>query len=508
MKAIKRNFILFLLIAAPLVCLTIMAVRFYGEAAREQRNRALVEAVRENSPEKVLPLLARDADPNSREKSGGNVPFWRLFWDRLRGYSPPSVTEDRAALTLAVQRNMTAEGEEAEENFAIMRALHDAGANATADTPALRETWNHYARELNDRRDAPLRYGEGRQMDDPQTDITNNGMTAPGYAALARCRRLAQNVTGARNAFRIAALWRPNDAEIQRESREAEALYRAQEAIAAQVPAGQALTAIHAFPAGPGRILYAVLYGKAGMRYADNLAAPGYADCDAMRCAIYEQEGGAYRRVTETPVLHDDDFHREPRFETAFTRVDLYALKMTGRPAPEIVIHEQADGGSRTPAHMDIFEWRHNRLRNILDLSSGDPLWLEDLRRDGRYEVRNAYELMGEMCHAEMPRRSDIYAWNGREFALADPQFPDQYRAFVRELEAVPDKYSGGGELENNLAYFYTVTGQTKKAEALRRELEQKIRNEIAKAATAAERKRLRRSLYEVRHCPAVCTYD
>lgn len=172
------------------------------------------------------------------------------------------------------------------------------------------------------------------------------------------------------------------------------------------------------------------------------------------------------------------------------------------------MIHEQEGGGSRCPAHSDIFEWRSKTLHNILDLSSGDPLWIEDLRHEGRYEVRNFYELEGGRSHADMPRRSDIYDWDGAKFALADEQFPDQYRAFVRELKRTADSVGDSSEIENNLAYFYSITGQTKKAETLRRELEREIRKKIAKAITGAERKKLRRSLYEVRHCPAVCTYD
>ena len=119
MKTLKRPFALFLLVAAALVCLTVFAVRFQGEAAQENRNRALVEAVRENAPEKVLPLLAQGSDPNSREKSGGNTSLWQLFWDKLRGQAPP-VTEDRFALTLAVQTNLTAQEEAAEKSFVII----------------------------------------------------------------------------------------------------------------------------------------------------------------------------------------------------------------------------------------------------------------------------------------------------------------------------------------------------------------------------------------------------
>ena len=99
-------------------------------------------------------------------------------------------------------------------------------------------------------------------------------------------------------------------------------MQRARGIIAAQIPAGQVLTAIRAFPAEPNRTLWAILYGYA--KNADHSVSyePDYMKCDKMRCAVYEQAGGAYRRVEQTPILHDDNFHHDAQPNTSFEKVN------------------------------------------------------------------------------------------------------------------------------------------------------------------------------------------
>ncbi len=125
-----------------------------------------------------------------------------------------------------------------------------------------------------------------------------------------------------------------------------------------------------------------------------------------VRILVLEDRADRAQVVWQSPVLPDIQ-------ERGFTELDLWPLRMTGSKNPELLFLGNCSGGSANPGIAMVYRWNGKRFRKVLDCDSPEqPLWVEDLKHDGRYQVR-AVQLVGtEMSHAEQVRWPLVYAWN------------------------------------------------------------------------------------------------
>jgi tetratricopeptide (TPR) repeat protein len=128
---------------------------------------------------------------------------------------------------------------------------------------------------------------------------------------------------------------------------------------------------------------------------------------------------------------------RDPRFEDGARKAWAFSHDLTGDGKPELAIELVMQGASWSPSYLLVLSPGEGRWKQLLSLTSSEPLWLEDLNGDGTYEAGNSYEIGDHMSHAEQPRWEDLYAFEGDRYVLANHRFPQEFLAWHQTLNEV-----------------------------------------------------------------------
>src|SRR5262249_43284215 len=146
-----------------------------------------------------------------------------------------------------------------------------------------------------------------------------------------------------------------------------------------------------------------------------------------------------------------------------FDEIQLLAFDLTGDGIPEIIVHNIHYGASWTPSHMAVFAWRQEKLANILQLDSGVPLDIENLKKNGRYQIINTYEI-GNMYHAAQPRWSDIYAYKNGRFVQSNRDYPEEFRHWKTDLKKTLEDFPKDKAVWEHLGQAYEILGESDNA--------------------------------------------
>jgi hypothetical protein len=205
---------------------------------------------------------------------------------------------------------------------------------------------------------------------------------------------------------------------------------------------------------------------------------------------LFEESPQGYRKVWQSGRL------RDPRLglEGALSDVQLYVLDLTGDGVSEAAVWKLFMGASWMPSHVDVFAWRGHRLVKILGVSSSEPIWIEDLHHDGRYEIGNYYEIGLDLAHCEQPLWTDIYAYRQRQYVLANEDFPQEFQGRVEELRELLKCYPWDPEILEYLGILHEIEGRPKAALAAYRYAERACRDRLQKKPDT-ELERLRKDL-------------
>ena len=485
------------------------------------RNAELIAAVRRDDAEGVSASLRRGADPNAQD-----IPAWADTRAKLLQsdsplalYVPTGQTgdlspelQDKAleipkratpsthpyptALKIAVYRDMTPFAGEynsdddpeppKQSRFAIIKALHDAGASPAFDlTEREKSLPKPTELELGEKNAADfprggyIRFPNNWEARDEAQFLIVNGMSARAYAELAKyCARFDAD-EWAVHAYHVALLWKPNDAALANAARRIEDLPRVRRAIQQIMPAHWKLEKIRPYPSAGKMKFWAALYSR---DEPDNEA--GY------HCAVYGEGRTGFTLL----------FRGKEKFAADGVGVEcaLYVLPLTGRKQPEIIGQAQGSMAGAAPAQMIAYAPEGNGWKRVLEVSSNQGIWLERRRGERAYIVRNGYETGSVMCHAEQPCRLDVYAWNGKEYVFADPKYPELFRKYIKEAEEALRQYPADEDLPYHLAYLYSITGRKRKAERYYRRAERACRKALAKETDADMKGIYARELKEI----------
>lgn len=417
--------------ATMLLLLTLLASAA-GYFHHRAMNDALVHAASTDDREGVRKALAWGADPNARgpERVNSQRDTWR---ERVRRWLGLSGKGQRVCS--ALEWADTRGGEPVV--LALLRDGADPGDN--------REYRAAYAHECLARGpELPSPAGVERRgflwkaIRTFERVIARTGGNATDWTGLARAQlgfdRYPEALASARQALALA----PEDPAARETARRAERLCIRSRRIASLLQGGYRPLRLRPVPVSGSRVLWAVLcaQGTGPLPDLDSPAGPTWSE---PRLAIFEEANGNLRQVGALAPAGD------PRFDGPVDEICLHVHDLTGDGVPEFTVATSFHGASWLPSHVSVFSWRRDGLVRLLGVNSSEPLWIADLNHDGRFEVGNRYEIGTTMCHAEQPRWTDIYAWKGGRYVLADGDFPEQYRALaqcVRQgLQAHPDDY-------------------------------------------------------------------
>lgn len=169
---------------------------------------------------------------------------------------------------------------------------------------------------------------------------------------------------------------------------------------------------------------WSVVYGKPDSPQSGN-------DYAWVRAGLYRVNGNeAVSLASPFPV-------RDPRFGDGARKAWAFSQDLTGDGKPELAVEVVNQGASWEPSYLVLLSPQQDRWKQLLGLTSSEPLWLEDLNGDGTYEAGNSYEIGDHMSHAEQPRWEDLYAFDGEHYALANRRFPQEFLTWHRTLNEV-----------------------------------------------------------------------
>jgi hypothetical protein len=429
------------LLAAPVV-LTIRATK------QEQRDQRLIAAIQNGAKaEQVVSLLAQGADPNARAGTRTDGSFWQQLLALFRKRKENSADQP-TAMQLAVRRDLADDKfAHLDDNYAIIAALRRRGATDVADPRAMSASLAWAERLLASIPEPPLKgdlADSHRGLDDLEEAfkdiLAKYGPAVRTYAGLARCRARMSRYEATAHAVRLALLWSPSNPIIEVLLAQTDRLAEVRRSITRLLPAGNTVIRIQPYPSNAGPERWAILYGRHQGEDYDR-------DYEQVHLALYAEQGRSYRLLCRSNRLIDSQFPDNRGDIDGFDHLSLYVCRLTGNRLPEILVHEVSPGGTWIPSHVDLFTLHNNRLARILDLSSSQPLWLEDLRHNGTYQVRNVYEIGAHIFHAAQPRWSDIYAYKRDRFVLADGDYPEQFAQWPARLRETLKRFPDDPEI-------------------------------------------------------------
>ena len=472
---------------------------------------ALIAAVRQDDAEGVTAALQRGADPNARD-----VPAWPDTRVKLLQSDPPLISrvpggamsdlspelQDQApalpkmpapsiyscptALKIAVYRDMTPFAGEYDSNddpqapdqnrFAIIKALHDAGAKPAYDITQREKSLPKPMKPAADENNA-ADFPRGGNSRFPHNwnawraakFLVVNGMSARAYAELADyCARFGADEWAA-HAYQIALLWKPNDAALANAARQKEDLSRVRRAIQQVMPAEWKLERIRPYPSEGAMKRWAVLYSQEKPE-----KEIGY------HCAVYEEGRAGF-----TLLFQGAEGICGSGIDLEFA---LYVLPLTGRRLPEIIGLARGSMAGASPAQMVAYAPERNGWKRVLMVDSNQGIWLERHHGERAYVVRNGYETGSVMCHADQPRRLDVYAWNDKEYAFADAKYPELFHEYIKEAEEALRIYPADPDLPHQLASMYSIQGQKQKSERYYRRAERACRKALAQETASLKK--------------------
>ena len=400
MTALKRNFILALCFIAPFLCLTLLALHYQREEIQQRRDHDLRQAIKSDNLRGVVLALQQGADPNCRETARDG----RSLWQRARQWFRPVAYHGdplRSALTIAVGRDVGDPLETDSRRFAILKALHDAGAIAEGDAPEFRAALAALPPAGGPTANAiPASWTQNTQgaRDGLQTFLREKGMSAQAFRQLGRVFLQSDYYDAAERCFEIALLWQTNDPQSRVGLAQTQDANRVVEEVTRLRTDKRAAIAARLYAEEPGRRVWVTLCARETYYRFDESFA---------RLGLYAEQGGAFRLLSESNVFYNG--------ESA-----LAVAPVTGKAAPEIVLATWINPGDSGETTLEIFAVPSGHLRRIFKLDSSGEIYLESLRRDRRYEAVSEDSCMDYHSQDKpAPWRKTTYAYNGKTFVLS-----------------------------------------------------------------------------------------
>ena len=478
-------------VLVPLVCLCVMGWKAQADANQARRNQALLAAVRADRPAEVMAALRQGADANARDLPLDTRTLWQRLWTLFRPV--PIVTADSlSALHIAVQREFDPDnGEPPEANFAIIKALHDAGATAEGDAPQYQAFLDAQEQAIRQSLAKPPVTPDAAALlpaEMPLVDhLKQRGMSGRAFAAIGRYRLYSDSYAEAISDLTIAHLWLPEEKEIAAELAQAQEWNSAWERLNREISRSRHVSSLCRFPDEQGRTLWAALWNREedGYRVA------------ALCLDIYQAQDGGFRRLATTglrAIPPPDDVSRDAWEEAGRLQV----LHLTGRRLPEIVVSTEDCEFGAGQSVLTLYEWRRNRLRCVFDRSSDEAFQIVDFGNKGQAEIVDDWETGGAIPRALRPGRANVYAFRKGKFAAANAEFPAAFEPIIAEetesLRSCPDDF----HLQHRLAYLCSITGKERKAEGLYRRAERRCRHTLWKTKEADFRAGYRTELKQI----------
>ncbi len=294
-----------------------------------------------------------------------------------------------------------------------------------------------------------IRWGSIRTEEAYQWLLVKFGPNARAYNGVARSQMQLGNYTGAQQAYEKSLALSPNNPVIEQELQTCLTLVHVAEQITPMLPKGQSLVRVCALPDNDQQKVWIALSARVG-----TYAECGYDMYTFITLTVVKDTDGVFAIQSQ---LAPSGFYYREIDDAGYADVQLFVLDLSGDGQPEIVVHENYVGGSWMPSHLLVYQWRANQLVKMLGVSGDDRLVVKDLKHDGRYEIINQHAIGRQLCHADMPRWTNVYAYKNGTFQLANGDYPSEFTDLQKEIQEQLLKFPHDPELLQYLGTTYEI---------------------------------------------------
>jgi hypothetical protein len=157
-------------------------------------------------------------------------------------------------------------------------------------------------------------------------------------------------------------------------------------------------------------------------------------DDDKTDLALTIFGGSPLQKLAQMTPAQDTALRNRYQLSTQQLYSQFTIIHQPGAKRPHIVLMGALMAGSATPSHVGIYEWADEGLRKLFGGYADDIAWIDDIKRDGRYEIALSMRVGRNMSEVEKVRWLDIWEWDGQAYVPADQHFPQVYREVAREM--------------------------------------------------------------------------
>lgn len=122
--------------------------------------------------------------------------------------------------------------------------------------------------------------------------------------------------------------------------------------------------------------------------------------------------------------------------QSEFNEANLYVRDLDRDGRNEVVFIGIFYGASWTPSVLQVISEQPGRgWKTSQPIVAHDPLWIDDLDRNGTIEVGGVNVIGVTLSHAAQPRWPEIYQWRNGKLSRADSKYPSYYRPLQKEID-------------------------------------------------------------------------
>lgn len=133
--------------------------------------------------------------------------------------------------------------------------------------------------------------------------------------------------------------------------------------------------------------------------------------------------------------------------ESEMNEASLYVRDLDKDGKPEVVMIGVFYGASWTPSFLQVLSETPSGWRVSNVIHAHDPLWIDDLDRDGRLEVGGVNVIGMTLSHAAQPRWPEIYRFQKGHLVRSDSKYPSLYRPLQKEIDGLLKEHKYDWEL-------------------------------------------------------------
>ena len=171
----------------------------------------------------------------------------------------------------------------------------------------------------------------------------------------------------------------------------------------------------------------------------------------------------------------------------------LWVRPLSGNRGQDLAVECTMYGASWAPSTVYVFGGP--QFTPMLEAAGDYPLWIDSLGETGHFYVGGSHCIGSTLSHAEQPRWTDVYGFDGAKggFAIVNHRFPQHFKEIRTQIEGLLKTHPDDWDLRFHLGQIQEFAGENDKARVTYDEARARIKAQLEdKTIDAGQKKELR----------------